>query len=265
MSNRFLEIDFELAEFQKKKTYKEQKKYAGQQSAGLATVRGGIITDGFYRDASEKTKSGGRKQHLGIDVSIAKTGDGGYNDPRRGEPVYIAIATSLTASALNSVRAHDRSTDKKQTGLGIPLTGDADLVEGIIRLQPWTPTDDLSYGGIVGVACHYQYNKQSGGADFFTIYVEYLHLITDAYLAKNKAGEIATKDQWAATGKPKGFGPSLTNNAKWSKTEFLGPSYSIAGYLGATQTPHVHVQAAHKPGKVNYARDLRLDPQLVIL
>jgi len=263
MSNRFLEIDFELTEIKRRKENKELSKYTYQKSVGT-TVPGGSIMDGFYRDASEKGKSSGRSAHLGIDISLPKAGDGSYNDPRRGAPVYIAINTILSASALNSVRAIDKKANKKLTGLGIPISGDATMVEGVIKPQPWKPDSDDSYGGIVGVACHYQYTKTSGGTDYFTIYVEYLHLITDTYLAKDKAGVIATPAQWAATGKPKGFGPDIKSNARWGRTEFLGPVYAIAGYLGATQTPHVHVQAAYSPGKVEYARDIRLDPELVI-
>ena len=263
MSNRFMEIDFELTEIRKKKLYKEDDVYSKQKSVTM-TVRGGTIMDGFYRDAAEKGKSSGRSAHLGIDISLPKAGDGSYNDPRRGVPVYIAINPILSASELNTVRAIDKKANKKLTGLGIPVSGDAQLVEGIIKPQPWKPDSDDAYGGIVGVACHYQYTKQSGGTDHFTIYVEYLHLITDSYLPKDKAGVIATPAQWVATGKPKGFGPDIKTNAKWSRTEFLGPVYAIAGYLGATQTPHVHVQAAYAPGKVEYARDIRLDPELVI-
>jgi hypothetical protein len=264
MSNSFMEIDFELSEMRRRKEYKELSRYTYQKSVAT-TVPGGSIMDGFYRDATEKGKSGGRSAHLGIDISLPKSGDGSYTDPRRSATVYVAINTNLSATALNTVRAIDKKADKKLTGLGIPISGDAKLVEGIIKPQPWKPTDDDSYGGIVGVACHYQYTKQSGGTDFFTIYVEYLHLITDSYLPKNKAGVIATAAEWTATGKPKGFGPDIKANAKWSNTEFLGPVYAIAGYLGATQTPHVHVQAAYMPGKVEYARDIRLDPELIIL
>lgn len=263
MSNRFMEIAFELSEVSKAKSYRMLRSYAAQSSVGM-TVKGGSVMDGFYRDAGEKGKPSGRSQHLGIDISLPKTGDGSYKDPRRGEPVYAAINTILSATALNNVRAFDKRNDKKLTGLGIPITGDAELVQGIIKPQPWKGTDDHSYGGIVGIACHFQYNKQGSGTDFFTIYVEYLHLITDSYLPKNKAGVIASAAEWAATGKPTGFGPEIKAGAKWDKVSFLGPVYSLVGYLGATQTPHVHVQAAYSPGKVEYARDIRLDPELII-
>lgn len=258
-----MEIAFELSEVSRAQQYRMLRSYAAQSST-LITVKGGSVMDGFYRDADEKGTKGGRSQHLGIDVSLPKTGDGSYNDPRRGEPVYAAIQTILAATALNSVKAYDKKNNKKLTGLGIPLTGDAVLVDAIIKPQPWKGTDDHSYGGIVGIACHFQYNRQDGGTDYFTIYVEYLHLITADYLPKNKAGVIASAAEWAATGKPTGFGPEIKSGAKWDKVSFLGPSYAVVGYLGATQTPHVHIQAAYAPGKVEYAMHIRLDPQLII-
>ncbi|MEO5893509.1 MAG: hypothetical protein ABIQ31_24865 [Ferruginibacter sp.] len=72
--------------------------------------------------------------------------------------------------------------------------------------------------------------------------VEYLHLITEEYLAKNSAGKIASLEEWKETGKSYGFGPGIVNNAKWARESFLGPVYTVAGYLGATQFPHVHVR-----------------------
>jgi hypothetical protein len=228
------------------------------------TVRGGTIMDGFYRDAGEKANKGGRSQHLGIDISLPKAGDGSYNDARRGTPVYIAINPLIKISDLNSVRAYDKKNSQNLAGLGIAGAGDAELTDGVIRVQPWEPKDGDSYGGIVGVACHYKYSKASGGAGEFTLYVEYLHLITEKYLAKNSAGKIATLDEWKATGKPYGFGPGINNNDKWDKTAFLGPVLAVAGYLGATQTPHVHVQCAYETGRVNYSFNTRVDPEVII-
>ncbi|HYC28445.1 MAG TPA: hypothetical protein VEB42_06500, partial [Chitinophagaceae bacterium] len=242
---------------------RQMRKMSSASSVSM-TVRGGAIMDGFYRDASERSAKGGRSQHLGIDISLPKGGDGSYNDPRRGTPVYIAINPIIKISELNAVRAYDKANSKNLSGLGIAGTGDAELTEGIIRVQPWEPKDGDSYGGIVGVACHYKYNKTSGGTGEFTLYVEYLHLITEKYLAKNSAGKIATPDEWKATGKPYGFGKGINNNDKWDKAAFLGPTLAVAGYLGATQTPHVHVQCAYETGKVNYSFNTRVDPEIII-
>ena len=263
MANRFLEIAFELNEFRFKK--KERSIAQGlSQSPVEMTVRGGSVMDPFYRDSREKGQKGGRSVHLGIDISLPVAGDGTYRDPRRGTPVYAAISTQLSPALLNGVRVMDKNSNTPKTGLGLSLSGDATLVQGIIRPQPWTPKDDDSYGGIVGIACQYQYTNAAGAPEHFTIYVEYLHLITDKYLPKNRAGVVASAAEWAATGKPSGFGPEIKSNARWSKTDFLGPVYPLVGYLGATQTPHVHVQAAFAPGKVEYARDIRLDPLAII-
>ena len=97
------------------------------------------------------------------------------------------------------------------------------------------------------------------------MYVEYLHLITEKYLAKNSDGKIATLDEWKATGKPYGFGPQIVDNAKWSKADFTDPVLKVAGYCGATQFPHVHIQCAYATGKVTYAKNTRVDPEVIIL
>lgn len=258
-----MSLSFDVQEVKRKNSFRRMRAMSLASSVNM-TVRGGAMMDPFYRDASEKAAKGGRTQHLGIDVSLAKSGDGSYNDPRRGTPVYIAINPVIKISDLNAVRAYDKGAAKKLSGLGIAGTGDADLTGGVIRTQPWEPKDGDSYGGIVGVACHYQYNKSGGGTGEFTLYVEYLHLITEKYLAKNSAGKIATLDEWKATGKPYGFGPGINNNDKWDRVSFLGPTLAVAGYLGATQTPHVHVQCAYEVGKVTYAQNIRVDPEVII-
>jgi hypothetical protein len=263
MHNNLMSLSFDVQEQKRRHAFRKLRSMSLASSVSM-TVRGGAITDGFYRDASEKAAKGGRTRHLGIDVSLTKTGDGSYNDVRRGTPVYIAINPVIKISDLNAVRAYDKKADKNLTGLGIAGTGDADLMEGIIKVQPWEPTDGDSYGGKVGLALHYTYNKTAGGTGEFTLYVEYLHLITEKYLAKNSSGKIATLDEWKATGKPYGFGTGITNNAKWDKTSFLGPTLSVVGYLGATQFPHVHIQAAFADGKVQYANNVRFDPEVVI-
>lgn len=258
-----MSLSFEVKEHRRKKEFSKLRSMSAASSVSM-TVRGGAIMDGFYRDASEKSAKGGRSQHLGVDISLPKGGDGSYNDPRRGTPVYIAINPTIKISELNAVRAYDKASSKNLSGLGIAGTGDAELTGGIIRVQPWEPKDGDSYGGIVGAACHYKFNKASGGTGEFTLYVEYLHLITEKYLAKNAAGKIATLDEWKATGKPYGFGPGINNNDKCDTTAFLGPTLAVAGYLGATQTPHVHVQCAYEPGKVSYSFNTRVDPEVII-
>lgn len=257
-------LSFEVQEVKRRNTFRKLRAMSIASSVGM-TVRGGHITDGFYRDISEKAVKSGRKQHLGIDVSVGKPGDGSYNDPRRGVPVYICINPVIKISDLNAVRAFDKSASKNLNGLGIAGTGNAELTGGIIKLQPWSSTDDHAYGGVLGVNCHYEYNKTSGGKGEFTLYVEYLHLITERFLAKNAAAKIATLDEWKATGKPYGFGDGLSNGQQWDRTAFLGPVYSVAGYLGATQTPHVHIQCAFEHGKVtNSPNQVRVDPEIVI-
>jgi hypothetical protein len=262
--NNLMALSFEVQEVKRRNTFRKLRAMSTASSVGM-TVRGGHITDGFYRDASEKAVKGGRQQHLGIDVSVGKPGDGSYNDPRRGQPVYIAINPTIKLSDLNTVRAFNKKSEKKLDGLGIAGTGDAELTGGIIKLQPWSSTDDHAYGGVVGVNCFYEYNKSGGGKGEFMLYVEYLHLITERFLAKNAAGKIATLDEWKATGKPYGFGDGLANGQRWDRVSFLGPVYATAGYLGATQTPHVHIQCAFEHGKsTGSPNNVRVDPEIAI-
>ena len=258
-----MSLSFEVQEVKRKNNFRKLSAMSMAASVGM-TVRGGHISDGFYRDISEKAVKEGRKQHLGIDISINKKGDGSYNDARRGEPVYIAINPTIKISDLNAVRAFNKNTSKNMSGLGIAGTGNAELTGGTIKLQPWSLPDD-AYGGVVGVNCFYEYTKTGGGKGEFTLYVEYLHLITERFLAKNSAGKVATLDEWKATGKPYGFGPGLTNGQQWDRTSFLGPTLAVAGYLGATQFPHVHVQCAFETGKAtNSPNNVRVDPEVVI-
>jgi uncharacterized protein with FMN-binding domain len=258
-----MSLSFQIGEEKRRHHFRRVRRMSLSASVST-TVSGGAVTDGFYRDETEKGKGSGRKQHLGIDVSLSRGGDGSYNDVRRGTPVHIVVLTTIKIGDLNAVKAYNKKTDTKLAGLGIDGTGDAELAEAVIKTQPWEPKDGDSYGGIVGVACHYKYTKQEGTEGYFTLYLEYLHLITEKYLAKNSAGKIASPDEWKATGKPYGFGPDIINNARWQKDAFSGSALRVAGYLGATQFPHVHIQAAYQPGKVEYARDIRFDPQVMI-
>ena len=229
-------------------------------------VAGASIIDGFYRDATEKQavtgRTSGRRTHLGIDVSTTNAHGGGADDPRRGLPVYAVVKRTIDISALNAVRA--ARNDEQLSGLGIDGTGSAELQNAVVLAQPWGTQDDSAYGGVVGLACHYAYTKTDGSRATFTLYVEYLHLITPTYLPKDGNGAVISAETWAATGKPIGFGSRITNGASLSADDLTAGEPVLVGYLGATQFPHVHIQAAYGPGDQRYLRVPRIDPAVML-
>ena len=230
-------------------------------------VNGAVITDPFYRDATEKQslthRTSGRAQHLGIDVSLSNASGGGIEDPRRGLPVYGAIKTTIPISDLSCVRAVGR------TGLGLNGSGNATLVQAKVLTQPWSQPG-MAYGGVVGLACRYQYQDNSNNTQTFTLYLEFLHLITRQYPPKNGQGNIIAADQWTAGNSsrpgplPIDFGPRMINNAILQPSDFAQGNVPLVGYLGATEFPHVHLQAAFATGNHNYLRELRFDPEVMI-
>jgi N-acetylmuramoyl-L-alanine amidase/uncharacterized protein YycO len=230
-------------------------------------VAGGVITDGFYRDPADKqavyNQSGGRAQHLGIDVSLSNRHGGGAEDARRGLPVYAAIRRTIDISELNAARA---TRDKERIdSLGIAGSGTAELHDAVVLAQPWPGTNPMAYGGVAGFACHYRYPRADGGTGTFTLYVEYLHLITSAYLPKDGDGHLISPDAWAATGKPIGFGPRIATGTVLTADELTAGDPILVGYLGATQFPHVHVQVGYADGEQRYTRSIRVDPTVVVL
>jgi N-acetylmuramoyl-L-alanine amidase/uncharacterized protein YycO len=230
-------------------------------------VPGGVITDGFYRDQQEKFavtgQRAGRARHLGIDVSRSNAHGGGADDPRRGLPVYAAVRPSINVADLNAVRVMDN--DQSQTGLGLNGQGTAQLQNAVVLRQPWGTRDDSAYGGVVGLACRYQYSPADSTPTTFTLYIEFLHLITADYLPKDGQGNIISASDWATTGKGIGFGPRIVNNAVLSAVDLTASDPILVGYLGATQFPHVHIQASFGMGQQGYLRRPRVDPAVMLL
>jgi N-acetylmuramoyl-L-alanine amidase len=230
-------------------------------------VPGGKITDPFYRDATEKQKllgkQHGRTKHLGIDVSLSNEHGDGADDPRRGLPVYATVKPSIEINELNGVRAVD-SHGNSQNGLGISGKGTATLQNALVLGQPWNDRADHSYGGVLGIACRYAYTKFDGSPGLFTLYIEYLHLITPEFLPKDGNGNIISADAWKATGKGIGFGPQMQNRSQLSAAQLTGGSPILVGYLGATQFPHVHIQAAYGDGQREYLKAIRFDPTVAL-
>src|SRR5207247_1150360 len=155
-------------------------------------------------------------------------------------------------SDLNSVRA--TANDVSSTGLGIDGDGDATLSHAIVLAQPWGTQSDAAYGGVVGLACRYGFTRTDGSPSTFTLYIEFLHLITPDYLPKDGRGQTVSADTWAATGKGIGFGARIQNGARLSAGDLCAGDPVLVGYLGATQFPHVHIQAAYATGEQRYLR-----------
>lgn len=234
--------------------------YSKPFSTDLTVVNNGTVMDPFYRNAGERAHEG-RAQHLGVDITGSETGNRSITDPRRGLPVYTAIETRLQIDDLNNVKAYNKVKQTEQTGVGLPGSGTAVMSEAKIAVQPWSSTEDHSYGGIIAFSCIYDYN----GTQQFTLYIEFLHLISERFLPKDASGRIASLQEWNDTNRGIGFGPAMQNNETVQPAFFQGPVYNLIGYLGATQTPHVHVQAAFFPRRTfDKIAVVRIDPMLVI-
>jgi hypothetical protein len=226
-------------------------------------VPGGVITSPFHRNKEEYIKlvgkSPGRNQHFGIDVSGT-----------RGLPVYATIKPVINLNVLNSVRVAVDKTGTGRTGLGILGQGDAVLKNALVLLPDWNkkvkPGKVIqSWGGVVGLACRYTYLRHDGSKGIFTLYIEYLHLITEDFLPIDKSGnKMLTLEQWRAMGKPIGFGPRMKNKTILSASELTGNNPLLVGYLGATYGPHVHIQANYLEGEKGYKFFPRFDPTVAI-
>jgi hypothetical protein len=229
-------------------------------------VPGGTITDPFYRNAEEKRRltgrAKGRAKHLGMDVSVSNKSGGGADDPRRGLPVYAAVQATIDLADLNAVRAVDQGGTER-TGLGVDGDGTAMLRSAVVDVQRWRSQDAGAYGGVIGLACRYGYTRRDGSAGVFTLYLEYLHLITPEFLPKGGDGHVIPADEWEATGKGIGFGPLMRQGAVLSAAD-LSAGTVLVGYLGATEFPHVHLQAAYADGEKGYTRSPRFDPTVML-
>jgi len=239
-------------------------------------VPGGIITDPFYRSRDDAQRVFGIRgraagKHLGIDVSGARSAiaSGALNDARRGLPVYATIKSEISIADLNKVRVmRDKTTPRE--GLGIKGRGIARLQDALVLIQPWKtkkPENVINeWGGILGLACRYWYEKLDGSRGEFTLYIEYLHLITEDYPPIDKRGnKFLSTDAWVAMGKKAGFGSEMQNRRVLSASQMTGSKPLLVGYLGATAGPHVHINANYAEGNQRrYLYFPRFDPAIMI-
>ena len=154
----------------------------------------------------------------------------------RDTPVYADLQPTVPVDDLNNAGIYH----KPGASLNISETGNLQLVDAKVWLQPWDkPGDD--YGGIVRLVARYQ----GDSGKIYTIDIDYLHLINKSHHPRNDAGEPIDN-----AGKPiaedaykgcVGFGPEMQNGKLLSKDELA--KHPRVGYLGATQTSHTHIQA----------------------
>ena len=234
-------------------------------------VENGWMMDPFYRDRDEgrarKGREPGRAQHLGIDVSHAQ-GDRSYADPRRGLPVYCTVRGSIPIAELNAAAViSGNNPGTPQTGLGLTAASpDATLRDGYVIHQPWDEPGN-SYGAVLALACHYDYTTPAGTTDTFTLYVEWLHLIDPSHPPKNAAGAPQPFDEYRQSGRGWGFGPDMPHHATLAAAQITQNPPLLVGYLGATETPHVHIQVAYAPRSQNHSPPrpfTRIDPPVIV-
>jgi peptidoglycan hydrolase-like protein with peptidoglycan-binding domain len=212
---------------------------------------------------SEYLKLRKRGYHTGIDVSTTSATGQGASDPRRGLPVYASLKTSIDIATLNAVQVALQKEPPWKKGLGIPGQGRATLREARVRLRETTDLNNSGYGGTVGLACRYTYTRMDGKSAVFTLFIEYLHLITPACMPYNGT-RLITLAEWNSAGKGNriGFGPKMKNSNILQPEEFATPP--LVGYLGATTWPHVHIHANYKEGVHSYLFYPRFDPVVII-
>jgi hypothetical protein len=236
-------------------------------------VPGGSVMQGFK----------GEYSHKGVDVMKL-----------RDMPVFANLRSSIPLAQLNTVHAvrgnqyypcdatgwasgtTTRSdemdcfkTEKNSTGLGIAGDGNAQLLDAQVLVQYWSPkTEPINngYGGIVGLAAHYQYQGNDGQPHTFTVYLEYEHLITPTYMPRLDDGKyVDNQNNPIAKGKYEGcmgFGSQMQDKAVLAAAD-LG-HHPLIGFLGATEKPHVHIQAAFSPGSVGYLQNNFFDPSVIL-
>ncbi len=173
----------------------------------------------------------------------------------------LSVETSHILT-INNAKPYDKPAGKSLEGVGLPTSGNATLTGAKIYLQHWKPTSDHAYGGVLGMSCFYEYDA-GGTKKEFTLFVEYLHLITESYLPKNKDGKVIGLQEWKDTGKGIGFGPDMKHNDEVNASFFS--SHPLIGYLGATQFPHVHIQCGFFNEKTTKKKVItRIDPLVVV-
>jgi len=228
-------------------------------------VPGGSIGRGTFDEHRSSNRYTG--YHLAIDVTSYRGTSRGADDPRRGLPVYFTPKLSFTDTELTAIRQAPGKDGPITQGLGLGSRGGA-LLETAHVIRRWhTREKKNAYGSGVGIAAVYSYPTPDGTTRRFTLYVEYLHLITKETLPVIRTdGTTLSLAEWAAAGKmgQLGFGPRMEEGTAFSRAD-LSAQAPLVGYLGATVSPHVHIQVAFSHSAVRkYIRYPRVDPAAVL-
>ena len=231
-----------------------------KSATGSATDFYGVPSGKVLQPFMNTYKSGGH--HGGIDVQQL-----------RDAPVFANLRATIPLAELNSALV---LATQKPSGLGVPGAGDATLKDASVIVQPWypgcgsagscaDPSINDSYGGILGLAAHYDYSVD-GRTDTLTIYVEYEHLVAPPYAPRKDDGTfVDNQNQPIATGEYAGctgFGSQMTRGAKLTPAQLA--QHPLIGFLGATQSPHVHIQTAFSLGTKGYLKSQFFDPGVVV-
>ncbi|MCB0837898.1 MAG: hypothetical protein KDD99_14595 [Bacteroidetes bacterium] len=219
---------------------------------------------------SEFLQKRGTRYHTGIDVTT-KYGGTGKNDEKRGLPVYATLKPYIELSELNSTCLAIDNQGKVNNGMGIKGNGKAILKYAKVRIPQnggYGLSGGSAYGGVVGLACVYSYTTFGGLKKEFTLFIEYLHLITERFLPYYKTGGEArkmTRSDWVnhPNSRNIGFGRLMKHKAILSP-EQLTSGRELIGYLGATNWPHVHIQANYSSKVTSYKMYPRFDPMIMI-
>jgi hypothetical protein len=183
------------------------------------------------------------------DISSNPPGAGGQRD----EPVFLSLRPSIDMEFVNG-----------KGGTSISGTGSAQLTGATVFTDPWKPkanpdgTPGSSWGEVVGINAHYSYTKSDGTPGVLTFYIEYLHLISPQYPPMADNG-IPIDSPVPCSG----LGPDMKNGKKLSPDDLS--KRPLIGFEGATQTPHVHVQARLADGSVGgLLKGPLVDPTIVL-
>lgn len=228
-------------------------------------VPGGSIGPGKFDQWRSSQRYTG--YHLAIDVTSYRGAPRGADDPRRGLPVYFTPKLSFTTDELEAIRKAPGKDGPITPGLGLGSRRGA-LLETAHVIRRWQTLEKKNaYGSGAGIAAVYRYPTRDGATGHFTLYIEYLHLITRETLPVIRTdGTTLSLAEWAAAGKMGrlGFGARMVTGTVFLPAD-LTAQPPLVGYLGTTVSPHVHIQVAFSVGAVKkYIRYPRVDPAAVL-
>lgn len=210
----------------------------------------------------------GSKSHGGIDV----TSGSGSAVETRGQPIYIAIHLSIPLGVINSAKSIRYDGKDVSNELQLPQSGLA-AVERIISRAREPGNEDYDYGGIVQLNALYNFSVDDETAGKFTVTYEYYHLIIKERppktIDKAKNIVIIPIEEYEKQGGLYGIDQRMRSGQLTAKE--LSEESILIGYIGATQGPHVHIQARFKKGhhttgvRKNEPGSFLIDPEPLLI